>query len=251
MKVFEDYAYYYDMFYGDKNYAKEAREVSELLGGVEGEPEMLIIGSGTGKHDFEFAKLGYNTHGIDISQQMIEQAEKAAINQGVKNVTFEVADARNYKARQKYDCAVSLFHVMSYQNKNADIIAVMKNCYEALRPGAKFVFDLWYGPGVLSDPPTYRLKQVDDNKNSFIRFAEPIIHPNENVVDVKYKVLVIDKQTSETRQIEEVHSMRYYFKPELEEYLRSVGFKLIKCVDCNTLDTPNFNSWTAYFVVQK
>ena len=77
------------------------------------------------------------------------------------------------------------------------------------------------------------------------------MHPNENIVDVCYDIAVIDKKTDKISRINEVHSMRYYFKPEMEEYLEKAGFKNIKCIDCNTFKEPDFGSWTVYFVAER
>lgn len=46
--------------------------------------KILDIGCGTGRHDIELAKRGYNVTGIDLSESMLakakEKAEKAAVN---------------------------------------------------------------------------------------------------------------------------------------------------------------------------
>ena len=62
MEVFKDYAYYYNLFYGDKDYSHEAEQVKKLICeyGVNKEVSTILdMGCGTGKHDFELCKLGY------------------------------------------------------------------------------------------------------------------------------------------------------------------------------------------------
>ena len=109
---------------------------------------------------------------------------------------------------------------------------------------------MWYGPGVLTDKPTVRVKEVEDDKYKLVRIARPIMHDKTNVVDVCYEVLVIDKESNETKKIEEVHSMRYFFRPELEHLLKESGFELIDNLDCKTLKETDFNSWTSYFIAR-
>ena len=58
------------------------------------------------------------------------------------------------------------------------------------------------------------------------------------------------KKTNETKTIEEVHHMRYFFRPELEFYLRESGFELLDNLDCMTLDKTSYNSWTSFFVAK-
>lgn len=262
MQVFNDYAYYYNAFYGDKDYAKEAADVDSLLrkvkqnggGGtmvryalLDYSPTILELGCGTGRHAREFALMGYDVHGIDISENMVSIAKKNAI----EHTRFDVADVRTYKAKRKYDSVLSLFHVMSYQTSNEDIIAAFKTAGNALDEGGVFVFDVWYGPGVLSEKPAVRVKKVEDENNILVRYANPVCHEEADTVDVVYDVIVIDKKTGTARQINETHKMRYFFRPEVELMLNMAGMELIDCVDCNTLKSTAFDSWTAYFMARR
>lgn len=252
MEQFQDYAYYYNAFYKDKDYKKEA-EVTEHLfkkWGDEKQHYILNLGCGTGRHDIEFAKMGYCVTGVDLSPQMIEVAKR---NNDQKEfaVDYEVADVRNYPAKRKYDVVVSLFHVMSYQNTNKDIIDAFCTAAKAVREGGIFVFDLWYGPGVLSDKPSVRFKTAEDDNYIIYRIADPLMHVEENVVDVNYRVFVIERETGYTQLIEEVHKMRYFFIPELKSYLQQAGFELLECLDSNTLEKTDFSSWTSICVARK
>lgn len=44
--------------------------------------------------------------------------------------------------------------------------------------------------------------------------------------------------------------MRYFFRPELEFYLKESGFELLDNLDCMTLDKTSYNSWTSFFVAK-
>lgn len=250
MEVFKDYAYYYNAFYQDKDYRAEALQVDSLLKKY-GESIHRIInyGCGTGRHDLEFSKLGYQCTGIDRSSLMIEIAKKNAKEEGI-SLDFSVADIQEYEPRKTYDAVISLFHVMSYQNSNQDIMAAFQAARRALDQGGIFLFDVWYGPGVLSDKPAVRVKEIEDDQNKLVRIARPVMHDKENVVDVCYEVFVTNKGTGVTKAIEEVHHMRYFFRPELEFYLGKSGFKLIENIDCQTLSETSYSSWTSYFIAR-
>lgn len=249
VEIFQDYAYYYNLFYGDKNYGKEAETVKYLIEKYASCPvqNILNIGCGTGRHDRELHKLGYCVKGIDLSCQMIEIAKK----EEMEGLEFEVGDAGNYRDGKKYDAVCSLFHVISYQNMNDQVLAAFETAAEALKKNGIFVFDAWYGPGVLTDRPSVRMKKLEDDKNQIIRYANPVMHANENVVDVCYDVLVMNKESGRVQKIEEVHSMRYFFYPEVKYYLEQMGFELKGCLDCDTLGQADYNSWTVYFVAVK
>lgn len=252
MQTFQDYAYYYNAFYKDKDYKSEAETVDKLLKRYGSRINRVInFGCGTGKHDMELVKLGYQCKGIDMSPLMIEIARQNSDSEGSR-IAFEVADVRNYETDQKYDAVISLFHVMSYQNTNEDIVQAFRSARASLNDNANgcFVFDVWYGPGVLSDRPCVRVKEIEDNENQLIRIARPVMHDKENVVDVNYEVLIMNKKTGQVQTINEVHKMRYYFRPELELLLRDAGFQLLDNIDCRTLGETDYDSWTSYFIAK-
>jgi SAM-dependent methyltransferase len=125
-----------------------------------------------------------------------------------------------------HDAVISLFHVMSYQTANADLEAAMATAAAHLRPGGVFLFDFWYGPAVLSDPPVVRVKRLEDEAISVIRLAEPELQPNRNQVIVNYQVLIKDKSTGLNQEVRESHCMRYLFLPELEYLLEHQGLRM-------------------------
>lgn len=250
MDTFQDYAYYYNAFYQDKDYKLEAMQIDELLKKYGNNIGKIInYGCGTGKHDIELVRLGYQCTGIDLSELMIDIAQKNAKQEGML-IDFSVSDIRGYESKKKYDAVISLFHVMSYQNKNRDILAAFQSARRVLNKGGVFLFDVWYGPGVLSDKPVVRVKEIEDEENKLIRIARPVMYNRDNVVDVNYEVLVINRKTSEVQTISERHSMRYFFRPELEYMLEEAGFTLVDNLDCITLDKTSYDSWTSYFIAK-
>lgn len=250
MQTFKDYAYYYNSFYKDKDYKAEAEIVDKLLKRYNSQIKKIInFGCGTGKHDIEFARLGYQCKGIDMSPLMIDIAKQNCDLNGSR-IEFEVADVRNYETDTKCDAVISLFHVMSYQNTNEDILNAFKSARKSLNDNGYFLFDAWYGPGVLSDKPCVRVKEIEDEWNKLIRIARPALHDKENVVDVNYEVLIINKENSKVQTINEVHKMRYFFRPELEFLLKEAGFELLDNFDCQTLDETDYDSWTSYFIAK-
>lgn len=248
MGVFEEYSYYYDLLYKDKNYFKEAEYIDKLLKNENKSINTILnMGCGTGNHDAELSKFGYTIHGIDFSQEMISEAKRKEC----KELSFEVADIRNYKIKEKYDAVTSLFHVISYQNTNEDLIYAFKTAYNSLNENGVFIFDCWYGPGVLTDLPTMRVKRVENDQCKVIRIATPEMVAMKNLVYVNYETIIVDKMTKENKILNEVHKMRYLFTPEVEYMLNNVGFNNVKCYEYGTTDEPNYNSWYVCFVGKK
>lgn len=250
MEVFKDYAYYYNTFYQDKDYRAEAEQIDSLMKKYGKDVSTIVnYGCGTGRHDIELTKLGYHCKGIDKSSLMIDIAKENAAQENL-DIDFSTADIRNFESQSHFEAVISLFHVMSYQNRNRDVLEAFRSARRALDQRGLFLFDVWYGPGVLSDRPALRVKEIEDAKNKLVRIARPVMHDKDNVVDVHYEIFVIDKVTGVAKVIQEVHSMRYFFRPELEYWLNEAGFELIDNLDCRTLGETDYSSWTSYFIAR-
>ena len=174
-KVIDAYAAYYDLLYQDKNYHKEAKYILRILeeNGISS-GKILELGSGTGKHAEEFAKVGFCVHGIDLSPEMVQEANHRN-NNLEDQLYFEVGDVRDFEAGKKFDAVISLFHVISYQIKNEDIQEMFKTAAKHLKQNGVFIFDFWYGPGVLTEPPAVRQKRIENREIEDIRIAEHVM----------------------------------------------------------------------------
>ena len=78
--------------------------------------------------------------GVDISVPAIERARELTEAQGVRNVTFEQADAQVHRfPRARFDLAVSRFGTMFF----AEPVAAFTNIGRALRPAGRLVMMVW------------------------------------------------------------------------------------------------------------
>jgi len=250
MNVFNEYARYYDLLYRDKDYRSEAGYVHALIQrNRPGARSILNLGCGSGRHDRYLADLGYNVTGVDISEEMLATARTAA--RGKNTLEYHLGDIRSFRAGKKFDSVISLFHVMSYQISNKDLVDAFKTAHFHLEPDGAFIFDCWYGPGVLTDRPAVRVKALEDDRLKVTRIAQPVMKANENVVDVNYQIFIRDKENNTTEEISETHRMRYLFEPEVQELLAQAGFTLESSEEWLSAASLDFSSWNAVFVCSK
>ena len=216
---FNLYAQYYDLLYKDKDYKKEAEYLHTLIRKHSPNAKTILsLGCGTGNYEFELEKLGYEIVGVDISQQMIDIAD---ISRGKSKCEFIQGDIRNIRLDKKFDVVISMFHVICYQTSNEDLLKSFKTASIHLSKDGIFLFDFWYGPAVLTDPPTIREKQMENDLIKVKRMAKPTMLYNENVVDVNFNIEIIDKATGLTQTISELHKMRYLFLPEMKLMMKN------------------------------
>lgn len=250
MPVFGAYSRYYDLLYRDKNSAEEAEYLAALISKHDpGAKSLLDFGCGTGRRDLLLADLGFEAAGVDRSEEMlaVADARRPTCDPSRPFPTFHQGDLRALRLDRTFDVVTALFRVMSYQAGNQDLRAALATARAHLAPGGLFIFDCWYGPAVLTDRPAVRVKRLEDDALSITRIAEPVMHPNENLVDVRY-VFVRDKASGALEELRETHRMRYLFKLEL--MLAEAGFSLVEAADWLTGRPAGFDTWGACFVVQ-
>lgn len=214
------YSEYYDLLYEDKPYEKEAEYICRLIQAHSFSAKRILeLGCGTGAHAAYFAERGYSIHGIDLSSEMLKKANsrRSRMSESCNKLSFEQGDIKTYRhsGQEKFDVVISLFHVFSYQRTNEDLKRAFETAAVHLRPGGILIFDYWYGPAVLNELPSVRVKRLENQTITVLRIAEPELHCSENFVRVKYTVQLTEKKTGRFEQILEDHDMRYLFIPEI------------------------------------
>lgn len=247
MSIFGRYSSYYNLLYKDKDYAGEAEYVAaHIHKHAPFAKRILELGCGTGAHAEYLARMGYTVHGVDMSEAMLACAEarKVAMPPEVAaRLSFGVGDVRDVRTGEIYDAVISLFHVMSYQTTNADLEAAFETASVHLQPGGLLLFDFWYGPAVLTQRPEVRVKRLEDEEIKVTRIAEPVMHVNEDVVDVNYQVWIEVNESGMVEQVSETHKMRYLFLPELTRLLGLHEFTLLEVLEWLTNNAPGEKSW--------
>lgn len=242
------YSRYYDLFYRDKNYQAETDWVaSQLRPYVPAGAQLLELGCGTGGHAEPFCRQGYRVTGIDRSADMIEQAK----GKGITGFATQMADITSFSLPQQFDAAYSLFHVISYLATNAALASCFKATYDHLKPGGIFCFDCWYGPAVMHELPGTRVKKLYDGDLELVRTAEPVMHIEENVVEVRYDVQINHLQSGQSESVRETHHMRYFTIPEIYWIAAQTGFTVLKTGEFLTSEKTTLNTWNLFVMLQK
>ncbi len=255
MSIFKDYARYYDLLNQQKNYHKEVKYIISLIKKYRPETKNIIeLGCGTGSHATIFAEKGYKIFGIDKSNEMIKIANErrqSLPESIVQKLTYKNGDIRYFSTEKLFDVALSLFHVISYQITDKDINQSLETAAKHLKRDGIFIFDCWYGPAVIADKPYKRTKKFEDEKLLVNRKATPQLYPQDNRVDVHFDIDIIDKESGKTKCIEEIHKMRYLFKPEVIQFLSNNDFELVHTEEWLTGSEQGSNTWYVTFVCRR
>lgn len=222
------YADAYDVLYQDKNYIAECDLLHHVFqvygdGAIR---SVLDIGCGTGNHAISLAQRGYEVVGVDRSTDMLAHARrKAACLSGPSSVTFHEGDIRNVDLQRHFDAALMMFAVLGYQLENADVLSTLKTARQHLRSGGLLVFEVWYGPAVLHQRPSQRIKVIPTPAGRILRVASGQIDTRRHVCLVYFHVWQLEGERL-VAETEESHPTRYFFPLELELFLECSGFAL-------------------------
>jgi len=251
--VFSKTAPYYDVIYGGRNVKRDARIIISHLSqsfSHTKHPRLLDLGCGTGAHDIEFWRHGYNVTGIDKSAAMIAEAKRKATSAHAE-ISYITLDFLSYAPAVRYDAAVSLFDVLSYMTTNAQVTKYFSAVSALLKPRGVFMFDCWYGPGVLLSKPGIIRQSYRSSDVTVARVKTPIVSYETNTVTVRH-TLNIQKAGKKTGRFREDHVLRYFFYPEIEQYAQQAGFTITSwgLLDFPLRKAPQ-ESWSVFFVAQK
>lgn len=226
MNFKEGIADIYDLMYKDKDYVTECNFIDRILREyADGRIiEVLDAGCGSGNHAAELSRKGYNILGFDLSEVMIKKAGQKY--RKTPNMEFHTADIRRFNFNKKFDACICMFVVMGYMTKDTDIQAALKNIRKHLKKGALFVFDIWNGLAVLRLLPSVRIKTVEDKTQKVIRIAEPHLDAFNHICNVNYRFIILEKNKL-VKEVNETHSVRFYFPQEIKHYLSDAGFEVL------------------------
>jgi len=130
------------------DYDAELRLLNEVLRraySIRRRDRILDIGCGAGQTTREVARLALDGRalGVDCSAEAIARARELARAEGIRNATFEDADAENHPfVSEDFDVVISRFGTMFFR----DPVAGFANIGRALRPAGRLVMMVWQGP---------------------------------------------------------------------------------------------------------
>src|SRR5262245_34098338 len=220
-----EYAGAYDELYRDKNYVEESELIDRLLRIYGDGPihSILDLGCGTGNHVFPLVERGHTIVGVDRSSEMLKTAREKALKHVNGGATFCHGDIRTFDVESSFDVSLMMFAVLSYQVENCDVLAALRTARKHTRVGGLLLFDVWYGPAVLSQKPSDRIKTIPTATGQILRVASGQLNTQQHLCKVTYQLWKFEGNRL-AAQTEETHLMRYFFPLELSLFLECSGF---------------------------
>ncbi|SEM17857.1 Methyltransferase domain-containing protein [Syntrophus gentianae] len=249
----KDYAEAYDFLYQDKNYESECDLIEEIFRKFASAKirTILDLGCGTGSHAIPLAQRGYRVTGVDLAEDMLQQARLKAHSLPTGQLAFLLEDLRRLSLPDQYDAVLMMFAVLGYSTTNEDILAALNSVSRHLKPGGLFICDVWYGPAVLRQRPEAKEKTIRTGQSEIIRNASGTLDIFRHLCEVRYRLRHLqDGQV--LQEAEERHIMRYFFPQELAFFIRQAAMEQIHISSFEDLArSPAEDTWNVLVAARR
>lgn len=177
--------------------------------------QVLDMACGAGRHSVLFASKGYQVTAVDLSQNLLEAARKAAEKQNL-TMRFIKSDIRHLDLLTQFNLVVNLFTSFGYFEDDSENFSIFKIAYEHLLTDGYFVLDYFNKFYIEKNLIAY---SEDSTKNGKL-IQKRRVEGNRVI-----KNITILNNGSQKDYFE---SVRMYSKEELLTALRNTGFRINK-----------------------
>lgn len=234
--AYNKFAYIYDrLMTSDVDYAAWCDYLERLFCRHGCMPRSICeFACGTGNLTAQFAKKGYETTALDVSNDMIKVA---MTKKQLKKTTLIIGDMTEFETITPYDAIVCILDGMNYIIEPKRLLKTFKNAMKAIDKDGMFVFDL---------STRYKLKNVIGN-NIFINSEYDVFYSWQNRYIEKYSLseMLLNffvKEGDLYSRFEEHHIQRGYSEAEIRILLKKAGFKNVATYDALTFEAPKEDS---------
>ena len=244
--MYTAFADFYDELMYDVDYKKRTTYLMKLFKKYGAKPTLLLDAAcGTGGFSNEFAKLGIEVIGVDMSEEMLGVARENAINSG-NDILFLCQKLEELDLYGTVDGAVccldSLNHITDYKTLGKAI----KKISLFLEKGKLFIFDV---------NTEYKHQSVLGN-NVFVIEKDDVycVWANRYIKKNKTTNIMLDffvKENDAYNRYSEEFSERAYTNSQLKTTLEKAGLEIVDIFDDMTEKPLKDTSERAIYVTRK
>ncbi len=189
--------------------------------GLKGGEKILDLPSGYGRHSIALAQKGFNVTGSELNSVHLNKAIQNAEKAGTR-VNFVKENMININYKGEFDTVINMFYSFGFFDTDKENNKVLKNFYNALKPGGKFLFHTDVNiPRIMSGK--YR---EDETRHLASGKSLRIIdkyNPSDKRIHGTW--IIKDKEGNEEKKN---YSVRVYTKDEFIDLCKQTGFTEFK-----------------------
>ena len=220
-------SFYYHKLYSHRDTAEAQEFIDNVLNYLDPKPQsrILDLACGKGRHSIYLNKKGYDVVGVDLSQNSIDEANKAAN----KTLHFHQMDMRALECTKPYNLVMNLFTSFGYFNSKTENIEVLQGVRNILEPKGILVIDFLNASKVINNLVPEEIQKLERITFTINRFIE-----DQTVV----KTIKV-RDGNERYSFQERVSM--FELVDFENMFSKTGFKLIAHFGNYQLDSFDAN----------
>ena len=237
------FAEYYDELMSDVDYPARAKYIDRIIRQYKPDAHLLVdLACGTGSMTVEFAAMGYDVIGVDLSENMLSKAREKS-DGSILYLCQSMQELDMYGTIDAFVCTLdSLNHIEDRQQ----LLRALSRVSLFLEPDGVFVFDM-------NTPYKHECVLAD---NAFVCETEDVycVWQNEysgnGRVNIALDFFEQQPDGSYLRECEDFCEVAYSFE-ETREMLHSAGLELMAAYDDMTFEPPCEESERIVFVASK
>lgn len=223
-KQYEALALFYDGLNPDVDYVKWADFIKRIFDKYcKNEPKLVLdLACGTGSMSLELSKLGYEMIGVDLSAEMLMEAQQKAYEEG-QRILFLNQNMCELDLYGTVDCAVCCLDSLNYLTEEKDIEKTLALVNNFMNDGGIFVFDV--------NTP-HKFKNVYGN-NAYILEDDNVLCAWQNTFDETSGICDFDlsffamQNDGSYQRFDETQREKMYTDETLRELLKKTSFEVL------------------------
>ncbi len=246
MDAYTSFAEVYDMFMDNIPYEDWCGYLTSLLKeyGIN-DGLVLDLGCGTGTLTELLAKEGYDMIGVDVSEDMLQEAIEKRAESGLP-ILYLLQDMREFELYGTVRAVVSIFDSLNYILDYDDLAHVFSLVNNYLDPKGMFIFDL-NTEAKFQAMGSETIAEVRD-EGSFIWENE---YDEEEKINSYDLTLFIREEDDLYRRYQETHFERAWSLDEIKKALTEAGMEFVAAYDAFTKNAPRKESDRIYVVARE
>lgn len=225
--MYEEIALYYDLVHADL--VDDVAYVLDKFSPADG--AILVLGCGTGRAMWPFARAGFTVVGLDNSPAMLARA-RAYLAENVElqqQVTLINGDMRDFSSDRQFGVAIALNNTFMHLTA-VEMGQVLGRVKCGLGENGRLFLDL-INPITIAAMPDNRQSQLErefidpENGEPITQFSSNWLDDGKQILHIEwvYERTLADGEIQRTTAQEQYH---YHFPHQLEMILRENGFQL-------------------------
>ncbi len=246
MDAYSDFAAVYDRFMEEVPYGKWLDFLEQLWQKEEKNIQTIAdLGCGTGNMLLPLAKKGYTMIGVDLSLDMLSQAEQKLRSENLSAMLLQ-QDLAEFVLPMQVDCILSVCDSFNYLTEDGALSDAFACVAQNLKSDGLFCFDM---------NTEYHFRELL-GENTFAATDETAAYIWENYYDTEEKIneyavtFFCEGADGRYTRSEEVHYERAYALEEIENALQAHGLCIQAMYADYTEEQPQQDTTRILFVVR-